>query len=46
MRSLSDIYVRCNFCIFKPENFEETYGENDWRKAMKEEIRTIEKKKT
>ena len=22
MKSLSDIYVRCNFCIFEPENFE------------------------
>ncbi|KAL3534237.1 hypothetical protein ACH5RR_002698 [Cinchona calisaya] len=45
-RSLNDIYARCNFCVLEPENFEEANAENDWRKAMEEEIQSIEKKNT
>ena len=45
MRSFSDIYARCNFCILELENFEKTYAEKDWRKAMEDEIYAIEKKR-
>ena len=46
MRSLSDVYARCNFCILEPENSEEAYAEKDWRKAMEDDIYAIEKNKT
>lgn len=46
MRSLSDVYARCNFCILEPENFEETYVDKDWKKAMEEEIHAVDKNKT
>lgn len=45
MKSLDDIYARCNFCVMELENFVETHGDIDWRKEMKEEIQVIEKKK-
>ena len=38
MRSLSDIYTRCNYCFVEPENFEEAIKEDAWWKAMQEEI--------
>ena len=46
MRSLDDIYARCNFCILEPENFEEANAEKDWRKAMEDEVHSIEKNDT
>ncbi|CAO2836221.1 unnamed protein product [Amaranthus hypochondriacus] len=56
MRSLRDIYEATNevnevdlFCLYadhEPINFEEALGEEEWRSAMKEEIRSIEKNDT
>ena len=46
MKSLSDVYARCNFCVVEPENFEEAIKLEVWKKAMEEEIRVIEKNKT
>lgn len=46
MRSLSDVYERCNFCTIEPESFEEAVKEETWRKAMEEEISVIEKNST
>ena len=46
MRRLEDIYERCNFCVFEPQNFEEAVKEESWRKAMQEEIDVIEKNNT
>lgn len=46
IRSLDDVYVRCNYCAIEPENFEEAFKEDTWRKAMQEEIDAIEKNKT
>ncbi|CAL2249603.1 unnamed protein product [Prunus armeniaca] len=45
-RSLQDIYETCNFITIEPENFEAVVKEEIWRKAMEEEIKTIEKNKT
>ena len=45
MKSLDDIYGRCNFCVFEPENFERGIEDEPWRKAMLEEINVIEKNK-
>jgi len=38
MRSLSDIYTKCNYCFVEPTNFEEAIKEDAWRKTMQEEI--------
>ena len=46
MRSLSDIYERCNFYIIEPQSFEEAIKDKDWRKAMEKEIDVIEKNET
>ncbi|RVW84529.1 Retrovirus-related Pol polyprotein from transposon TNT 1-94 [Vitis vinifera] len=46
MRSLSDVYERCNLCIFEPQSFEEAIKDEDWRKAMEKEIDVIEKNET
>ena len=46
MRSLEDVYERCNFCVVEPENFEEAIKQEIWKKAMEEEIRVIEKNNT
>jgi len=46
LRNFDDIYARCNFCVVKPENFEEAVKEESWRKAMEDEIEVIEKNKT
>ncbi|CAL9010964.1 unnamed protein product, partial [Prunus brigantina] len=45
-RSLQDIYETCNFITIEPESFEVVVKEEIWRKAMEEEIKTIEKNKT
>ncbi|CAL9016012.1 unnamed protein product [Prunus brigantina] len=45
-RSLQDIYETCNFITIEPESFEVAVKEEIWRKAMEEEIKTIEKNKT
>jgi hypothetical protein len=46
MRSLIDIYESCNFTVIKPKSYEATSKEEVWVKAMKEEIKMIEKNKT
>ena len=48
VRSLQDIYDSCDFAFFtcEPQNFEEAIGEEIWKKAMDEEIATIEKNHT
>jgi len=46
MRSLIDIYENCNFTVVKPKSYEATFKEEAWAKAMKEEIKMIEKNKT
>ena len=46
MKSLSDVYASCNFCVVEPESFEEAIKEEAWKKAMEEEIHVIEKNKT
>uniref|UniRef100_A0A5B7B4M6 Retrovirus-related Pol polyprotein from transposon TNT 1-94 n=1 Tax=Davidia involucrata TaxID=16924 RepID=A0A5B7B4M6_DAVIN len=46
MRSLSEVYERCNFCMIEPENFEEAIKQKEWKKAMEEEIQVIEKNNT
>ncbi|KAL6321449.1 hypothetical protein AAG906_016548 [Vitis piasezkii] len=46
MRSLSDVYERCNLCIVEPQSFEEGIKDEDWRKVMEKEIDVIEKNET
>ncbi|CAL2249531.1 unnamed protein product [Prunus armeniaca] len=46
IRSLQDIYETCNFITIEPKSFEVVVKEEIWRKAMEEEIKTIEKNKT
>ncbi|RVW58020.1 Retrovirus-related Pol polyprotein from transposon RE1 [Vitis vinifera] len=46
MRSLTDVYERCNLCIVEPQSFEEAIKDEDWRKAMEKEIDVIEKNET
>ena len=46
MRSLSDVYKRCNLCIVEPQSFEEVIKDKDWRKAMEKEIDVIKKNET
>src|SRR3954470_6800378 len=43
MRSLSNVYERCNFCVEEPENFDEAIKHEVWKTAMQEEIHVIEK---
>ena len=45
MKSLADIYARCNFCVFEPKKFEQVIGNEAWKKATQEEINVIEKNK-
>ncbi|KAF2284300.1 hypothetical protein GH714_020333 [Hevea brasiliensis] len=42
-RSLSDIYQRCNFTVFKPAGYEEAKADQRWIDTMKEELAMIEK---
>jgi hypothetical protein len=42
-RSLFDIYESSNIAICEPAEFEEAVKNNEWIKAMKEELRMIEK---
>ncbi|XP_070668918.1 uncharacterized protein [Malus domestica] len=46
LKSLSEIYVACNFCIVEPENFEEAESDIAWKKAMEDEMAMIEKNST
>ena len=46
MKSLANIYARCNFCVFEPKNFNQAIEDEAWRNAMQEEIDAIEKNKT
>ena len=46
MRSLSDIYQRCNVAILEPTDFWEAEKDPKWITAMKEELRMIEKNET
>ncbi|XP_058185851.1 uncharacterized protein LOC131303080 [Rhododendron vialii] len=41
MRSLSDVYAQCNFCMVEPESFEEAIKNETWIKAMEEELNEI-----
>jgi hypothetical protein len=44
--NFDDIYARCNFCVVKPENFEEEMKDESWRKVMEDEIKVIDKNRT
>jgi len=44
VRSLSDIYQRCNVVIMEPAGYEEAATDKKWIDAMKEELNMIEKK--
>ena len=46
VRSLVDIYETCNFVTVEPESFEVAVKEENWRNAMEEEIKKIERNKT
>ena len=46
MRSLSDIYQRCNMAILEPSDFWEAKKDPKWITAMKEELKMIEKDQT
>src|SRR4051812_39735656 len=46
MRSLSNIYERCNFCVEEPENFKEAIKHEVWKTAVQKAIHVIEKSKT
>ena len=46
LRSLNDVYARCNFCFVEPNFFEEAMREKAWRKSMQEELDAIERNKT
>lgn len=46
MRSLADMYERCNFVSDEPASFEETFKEFVRKEAMNEEIRMIQKDNT
>lgn len=46
MRSLADIYERCNFASKEPAFFEEAINQKVWKDAMEEQIKMIEKNKT
>lgn len=43
LKSLSDVYARCNVSIIKPRKYEEVATDNAWKKAMNAEIEMIEK---
>ena len=43
---LSDIYQRCNVAICEPADYEEALNNPRWKKAMEEELYTIERNKT
>lgn len=47
-RSLQEIYDSCNFALFvsDPTCFNEAKGRDEWCKAMKEEIKAIERNQT
>ena len=44
MKSLSDVYARCNYCMVELESFEEAI--KAWRNTMQEETEAIERNKT
>ena len=46
IRSLSNIYQRCNVAIIKPTGYEEAAADQKWMAAMKEELKMIEKTQT
>ena len=46
LRSLTDIYARCNMCIIEPENYQEAAKDKAWQAAMDNEISMIEKNET
>ena len=46
IRSLEDIYQRCNIIIYEPTNFEEAKEKEEWRVAMREDLTMIERNKT
>lgn len=43
VKSLRDIYETYNFVSLEPESFEVAVKQENWRRAMEEEIKTIEK---
>ena len=45
-RPLQEIYETCNFAIIEPESFEAAAKQEEWRHAIEEEIRMIEKNNT
>ncbi|KAB2610770.1 hypothetical protein D8674_018802 [Pyrus ussuriensis x Pyrus communis] len=46
LRSLTDIYARCNMCIIEPENYQEAAKDKAWQATMDNEISMIEKNET
>ena len=48
-KSLQEVYEQCESCqleVIKPTHFEEAVQLEEWRHAMKEELRMIEKNQT
>ena len=46
IRTLEDIYARCNLSMVEPENYTEAAGDRAWQDAMKAELDMIEKNNT
>jgi hypothetical protein len=46
IRTLEDIYARCNLSMCEPETYAEAAGEEVWQNAMKDELEMIEKNDT
>ncbi|CAL8990800.1 unnamed protein product [Prunus brigantina] len=46
VKSLTEIYERCNICIIELETFEEAIKDASWQKAMETELEMIEKNDT
>ena len=46
MKSLSEIYEKCNFTIAEPTSYEEATKEEGWINAMNEDLKMIEKNET
>ncbi|KAL0416080.1 UNVERIFIED_CONTAM: Retrovirus-related Pol polyprotein from transposon TNT 1-94 [Sesamum latifolium] len=44
--SLSEIYEKCTFTVMEPSTFEEVLMHDEWKNAMKEDMRMIEKNRT
>ncbi|XP_057990744.1 uncharacterized protein LOC110655163 [Hevea brasiliensis] len=46
IRSLADIYERCNIALVEPVSYEEAAKSSNWRAAMEEKLKMIHKNET